>query len=585
MFQFCSLSSGGSISAANAINSGSTDIAVNWAGGLHHAKKREASGFCYTNDIVLGILELLRVHPRVLYIDVDIHHGDGVEEAFYSTNRVLSVSFHKFGDFFPGTGDVRDVGIGQGKGYAVNVPLRDGVSDDDYQQLLFRPVIRHVMEWYRPGAVVLQLGADSLAGDKLGCFNLSMRGHAACVSFLQSFNVPLVCVGGGGYTVRNVARTWTYETALLLGREPDEDLPFNDYMHWFGPEYKLDVRPTSMENLNSDAYLEGLRSRIIDNLRGLPFAPSVQMQPTPKYGFNAHAEGQLSDSEEDGELEKEVQKRLRRAELKRQMDTPVSDESDSCGEGAGPSHSKKSANHLQRQKRNPILWTGNGSLEARRNASIFEREGSVSSVGSNMSKGWLGSGYLPTGLGGINGGSNAPPEALKRILAAKLATHRGRGARGRVNGDSGLRYESDMEGDDGLDTGNDTDDDVRRSRSDDSGDEGSDIDVAEYEDLESRRPPRMTKVGRPRRSFFDSAQPYRRWTWSNRATNGDVTPMISVNGDRSMADKAMEIDGESDAAPESEEVERQRELERGRRGEGGGSESIAGPSSSVAAQL
>lgn len=140
VFQFCSLSSGGSISAAHAINSGAADVAINWAGGLHHAKKREASGFCYTNDIVLGILELLRVHPRVLYIDIDIHHGDGVEEAFYSTNRVMSVSFHKFGDFFPGTGDVKDVGIGEGKGYAVNVPLRDGIGDDDYQRLLFRPV-------------------------------------------------------------------------------------------------------------------------------------------------------------------------------------------------------------------------------------------------------------------------------------------------------------------------------------------------------------------------------------------------------------------------------------------------------------
>lgn len=145
VFQFCSLSSGGSISAARSINSGAADVAINWAGGLHHAKKREASGFCYTNDIVLSILELLRVHPRVLYIDIDIHHGDGVEEAFYSTNRVMSISFHKFGDFFPGTGDVKDVGIGEGKGYAVNVPLRDGIDDDDYQRLLFRPVSRFAL--------------------------------------------------------------------------------------------------------------------------------------------------------------------------------------------------------------------------------------------------------------------------------------------------------------------------------------------------------------------------------------------------------------------------------------------------------
>ena len=89
------------------LNHGETDICINWAGGLHHAKKCEASGFCYVNDIVLATLELLKYHQRVLYIDIDIHHGDGVEEAFYTTDRVMTVSFHKYGEYFPGTGDIR----------------------------------------------------------------------------------------------------------------------------------------------------------------------------------------------------------------------------------------------------------------------------------------------------------------------------------------------------------------------------------------------------------------------------------------------------------------------------------------------
>ena len=89
------------------LNHGESDIAINWAGGLHHAKKSEASGFCYINDLVLAILELLKYHARVLYIDIDIHHGDGVEEAFYTTDRVMTVSFHKYGEYFPGTGDIR----------------------------------------------------------------------------------------------------------------------------------------------------------------------------------------------------------------------------------------------------------------------------------------------------------------------------------------------------------------------------------------------------------------------------------------------------------------------------------------------
>lgn len=96
------------VGGAVRLNEGSSDIVINWAGGLHHAKKSEASGFCYINDCVLAILELLKTHQRVLYIDIDVHHGDGVEEAFYTTNRVMTASFHKFGEYFPGTGDVKD---------------------------------------------------------------------------------------------------------------------------------------------------------------------------------------------------------------------------------------------------------------------------------------------------------------------------------------------------------------------------------------------------------------------------------------------------------------------------------------------
>lgn len=152
---------------------------------------------------------------RVLYVDIDIHHGDGVEEAFYTTDRVMTVSFHKFGDYFPGTGDVRDIGYGTGKYYSLNVPLDDGIDDESYQSL-FKPVMGKVMEVFRPGAVVLQCGADSLSGDRLGCFNLSIKGHAECVRYMRSFNVPLLLLGGGGYTIRNVARCWCYEVVLIF---------------------------------------------------------------------------------------------------------------------------------------------------------------------------------------------------------------------------------------------------------------------------------------------------------------------------------------------------------------------------------
>lgn len=170
----------------------------------------------------------MRFKKRVLYVDIDVHHGDGVEEAFYTTDRVMTVSFHKYGEYFPGTGELRDIGVGQGKNYAVNFPLRDGIDDVTYKSI-FEPVIQSVMDYYQPEAIVLQCGGDSLSGDRLGCFNLSMRGHANCVKFVKSFNKPTLVVGGGGYTMRNVARTWAFETGVLVGKEMDPVLPYNEY--------------------------------------------------------------------------------------------------------------------------------------------------------------------------------------------------------------------------------------------------------------------------------------------------------------------------------------------------------------------
>ncbi|KAJ2642645.1 putative histone deacetylase 1-B, partial [Coemansia sp. RSA 1285] len=311
---FCTISAGGSIAGAKRINHGDADVVVNWAGGLHHAKKNAASGFCYVNDIVLAILELLRYHQRVVYLDIDVHHGDGVEEAFYTTDRVMSVSFHKFGDFFPGTGHVHDVGVGRGKGYAINVPLRDGIDDDSYQRI-FRPVMAAVMERFRPGAIVMQCGTDSLSGDRIGCFNLSMQGHAACVEFMKSFGVPLFCLGGGGYTIRNVARTWAYETAVLVGEELDPVLPYNDYYDFYGPEFRLDVPASNMSNANTAEYLQKTAAIIADQLRDLPHAPSVQIHAAPADWDGAASDNEDDDCHLDADPERKMSARQRDARV------------------------------------------------------------------------------------------------------------------------------------------------------------------------------------------------------------------------------------------------------------------------------
>ncbi|CDZ97332.1 histone deacetylase 3 [Phaffia rhodozyma] len=282
LFEFCRQYSGASLVAARKLSHGNTDIAVNWSGGLHHAKKGEASGFCYVNDIVLAILELLRFQPRVLYIDIDIHHGDGVQEAFYMSNRVLTVSFHKFaGDFFPGTGALDELGNGLGKYFSLNVPLQEGIDDESYISL-FKAVMEPTITTFRPTSIVLQCGADSLGCDRLGAFNLSIAAHGECVRFIKSFNLPLLVLGGGGYTIRNVSRCWAYETSILTETDVGDSLPPTPYDAFFYPDYKLHPPLTGrVDNLNTRSSLEKIRVSIRENLRYLNGAPSVQMQEIP----------------------------------------------------------------------------------------------------------------------------------------------------------------------------------------------------------------------------------------------------------------------------------------------------------------
>uniref|UniRef100_A0A3Q1HVK5 Histone deacetylase 2 n=1 Tax=Acanthochromis polyacanthus TaxID=80966 RepID=A0A3Q1HVK5_9TELE len=320
LFEFCQLSAGGSAAGSVKLNRQQTDIAVNWAGGLHHAKKSEASGFCYVNDIVLAILELLKYHQRVLYIDIDIHHGDGVEEAFYTTDRVMTVSFHKYGEYFPGTGDLRVSLMGIGK----------------YNRM---SVMAKVMEMYQPSAVVLQCGADSLSGDRLGCFNLTIRGHAKCVEYMKSFNLPLLMLGGGGYTIRNVARCWTYETAVALDTDIPDELPYNDYFEYFGPDFKLHISPSNMTNQNTHEYMDKIKQRLFENLRMLPHAPGVQMQAIPE---DAIPEDTMDEDTEDPDKRLSIRATDKRI---------ACDEEFSDSEDEGEGGRRNAANHKKGAKR------------------------------------------------------------------------------------------------------------------------------------------------------------------------------------------------------------------------------------------
>lgn len=320
LYDYCSLYTGASLDAARKLTNGQSDIAINWSGGLHHAKKNEASGFCYINDIVLAILQLLLHHPRVLYIDIDVHHGDGVESAFWSTDRVMTLSFHKYSpnDFFPGTGALEHTGpvnnSSPGAHHSLNVPLHDGIEDDQYIKL-FKDTVGPCVQIYNPTAIVIQCGADSLGGDRLGCFNLNIQAHGACVKFVKSFQLPLLVLGGGGYTPRNVAKAWAYETGVCIGADLYPNLPAHmPYLEHFGNEKTLFPKLDSTnryENKNSKAYLDAVVTMIMEQLRYIKGSPSVQMQHIPPDlpGFRDELERQVMEERAENERERKRKER------------------------------------------------------------------------------------------------------------------------------------------------------------------------------------------------------------------------------------------------------------------------------------
>ena len=195
---------------ADILKSGENDVVLNWIGGLHHARKSCGFGFCHVNDCVISILRLLTHFNRVLYIDMDVHHGDGVEEAFLGCSQVMTLSFHQYdgGVFFPGTGKLETKNSPFWNYNNINVPLREGITDFKYNYV-FSKVTDNVIEKFRPNVIVLQCGADSLVGDKLGKFHLSIEGHGCAFKKILGHCLPTLCLGGGGYVVENVSRCWT----------------------------------------------------------------------------------------------------------------------------------------------------------------------------------------------------------------------------------------------------------------------------------------------------------------------------------------------------------------------------------------
>jgi acetoin utilization protein AcuC len=235
LWEAARLAAGGSLLAARLVASGEADRAFHFAGGLHHAMPDHASGFCYVNDVVLAILLLRGYGLRVAYIDIDAHHGDGVQAAFYADPNVLTISTHERGDrLFPGTGFVEELGEGAGRGYSVNVPL-DVLTDSAIFLRAFEAVVPPLLAGFRPDVVVAQLGIDSHRTDPLTHLALDIQGFAQAVRRIVEQAPRLVALGGGGYDIGNVARAWTAAWAVMNDIELPLALPeaYVEHARWF----------------------------------------------------------------------------------------------------------------------------------------------------------------------------------------------------------------------------------------------------------------------------------------------------------------------------------------------------------------
>lgn len=225
LYDCASLGAGATFEAARLVEEEGFQIAFNLAGGWHHAHRARASGFSYLNDAVLAINWLVERGRRVVYLDIDAHHGDGVQEGFYDSDRVLTISLHESGIyFFPGTGFEQETGIGAGKGYSVNVPLLAHTDDALYMKA-FDEIAYPLIAAFNPDVIVTQIGADTFRTDPLTRLEITTHSYSYIIHKLKMLKIPWVALGGGGYDLLNTARAWCLAWAEMNGIKLNSRLP------------------------------------------------------------------------------------------------------------------------------------------------------------------------------------------------------------------------------------------------------------------------------------------------------------------------------------------------------------------------
>lgn len=281
MHEAASLAVGGTMHAVGTVLGGVARRAFNPAGGLHHAHRGRASGFCVYNDCAIAIERATREHPglRVAYVDIDAHHGDGVEEAFHDRSDVLTLSVHESGRYlFPGTGDAHDIGEGAGVGYTLNVPLPPGADPACYD-LVFREIIRPALRHFHPELIVAQIGADSNEADPLTHLQQTVAGELDIVGRIigladELCDGRIVLTGGGVYEPYSVVpRIWAGAMALALDREVPPTVP----AEWVAAAKAAAAANDSTIEVESDTFEDEPRHNDTDALLASSHAESSEI--------------------------------------------------------------------------------------------------------------------------------------------------------------------------------------------------------------------------------------------------------------------------------------------------------------------
>jgi len=273
MYQLALTIAGGTHQGAMLLAEGAARAVFEPLGGLHHAGRSRASGFCYINDIAIAMADLVRKGRRLVYIDIDVHHGDGVQEAFYMTDKVLYISLHESGEtLFPGSGRETEIGAGEGWGYTVNIPLRAGTDDEVYVSA-FEAVVPPLVERFGADLVFAQIGADAHKDDKLAHLNLTSSGYKRVVSRINEISPRIMAMGGGGYNVYKTAALWTLAWSVLVGTEPEDKFTGLVGGMMYGPEAdagSLEDLPFALEGREKELCIEEA-NRVVNYIKKTVF--------------------------------------------------------------------------------------------------------------------------------------------------------------------------------------------------------------------------------------------------------------------------------------------------------------------------